>query len=123
MILAIGYRVRNWVSSILSEYMQKGFAINDERLKNPREFGADYFDELLERIRHICASEKRVYLKDRHVFATSIDYDPKSEEGDLFFKTVQNKLHYSVHGHTAAELIAESGCISYLAKDEIESLN
>lgn len=107
MILAIGYRVRNnvgihfrnWVSSILTEYMQKGFAMNDERLKNPREFGADYFDELLERIRDIRASEKRVYLKVRDIFATSIDYDSKSEKADMFFKTVQNKRHYSVHGH------------------------
>lgn len=115
MILAIGYRVRNnvgihfrnWATLILSEYMQKGFAMNDERLKNPREFGADYFDELLERIRDIRASEKRVYLKVRDIFATSIDYDSKSEKADMFFKTVQNKLHYSVHGHTAVELIAE----------------
>lgn len=115
MILAIGYRVRNnvgvhfrnWASAVLSEYMMKGFAMNDERLKNPREFGADYFDELLERIRDIRASEKRVYLKVRDIFATSIDYDPKSELADIFFKTIQNKLHYSVHGHTAAELITE----------------
>lgn len=102
-ILAIGYRVRNnigihfrnWASS-LTEYMQKGFAMNDERLKTPKEFGADYFDELLERIRDIRASEKRVYLKVRDIFATSIDYDPKSEAAEIFFKTVQNKLHYSV---------------------------
>lgn len=115
LILAIGYRVRNnigmhfrnWASSVLSEYMKKGFALNDERLKNPKKFGADYFDELLERIRDIRASEKRVYLKVRDIFATSIDYDPKSEQADKFFKTVQNKLHYSVHGHTAPELIVE----------------
>ena len=115
MILAVGYRVRstvgthfrNWASSVLSEYMKKGFALNDERLKNPKKFGADYFDELLERIRDIRASEKRVYLKVRDIFATSIDYDPKSEQADKFFKTVQNKLHYSVHGHTAPELIVE----------------
>ena len=115
LILAIGYRVRNnigmhfrnWASSVLSEYMKKGFALNDERLKNPKQFGADYFDELLERIRDIRASEKRVYLKVRDIFATSIDYDPKSEQADKFFKTVQNKLHYSVHGHTAPELIVE----------------
>ncbi len=97
----------NWASSVLSEYMKKGFALNDERLKNPKKFGADYFDELLERIRDIRASEKRVYLKVRDIFATSIDYDPKSEQADKFFKTVQNKLHYSVHGHTAPELIVE----------------
>lgn len=115
MILAIGYRVRNnigmhfrnWASSILEEYMKKGFAMNDERLKNPKKFGEDYFDELLERIRDIRASEKRVYLKIKDIFATSIDYDSKSAQADLFFKTVQNKLHYSVHGHTAAELIAK----------------
>ena len=115
MILAIGYRVRNnigkhfrnWASSILSEYMQKGFAMNDERLKNPKEFGKDYFDELLERIRDIRTSEKRLYLKIRDIFATSVDYDSKSEQARVFFKTVQNKLHYSVHGHTAAEMIAE----------------
>ncbi len=155
MILAIGYRVRNnvgvhfrnWVSSILSEYMQKGFAMNDERLKNPSEFGADYFDELLERIRDIRASEKRIYLKVRDIFATSVDYNPKSEQAELFYKTVQNKLHYSVHGHTAAELIAERAdatkdnmglttfkgvkvrksdvtiAKNYLNKEEIENLN
>lgn len=155
MILAIGYRVRNnvgihfrnWATLILSEYMQKGFAMNDERLKNPREFGADYFDELLERIRDIRASEKRVYLKVRDIFATSIDYDSTSEKADMFFKTVQNKLHYSVHGHTAAELIAERAdatadnmglttfkgakvrkadvtvAKNYLNKEEIEGLN
>jgi len=155
MILAIGYRVRNnvgihfrnWASSILSEYMEKGFAMNDERLKNPREFGSDYFDELLERIRDIRASEKRVYLKVRDIFATSVDYDPKSEQADLFFKTIQNKLHYSVHGRTAAELIAERAdatldnmglttfkgakvrkgdvtiAKNYLNKEEIEGLN
>ena len=115
MILAIGYRVRNnigihfrnWASSVLDEYMRKGFAMNDERLKNPKNYGEDYFDELLERIRDIRASEKRVYLKIKDIFATSVDYDSKSEQASLFFKTVQNKLHYSVHGHTAAELIVE----------------
>ncbi len=155
MILAIGYRVRNnigihfrnWASSVLVEYMKKGFVLNDERLKNPKEFGEDYFDELLERIRDIRASEKRVYLKIRDIFATSIDYDQKSKQADIFFKTVQNKLHYSVHGHTAAELIAERADASkdnmgltsfkgakvrkadvtiaknYLNQDEISSLN
>lgn len=98
---------RNWASSVLSEYMKKGFALNDERLKNPRKFGEDYFDELLERIRDIRASEKRMYLKIRDIFATSVDYDPKSKQAQLFYKTVQNKLHYSVHGHTAPELIFE----------------
>jgi len=115
MILAIGYRVRNnvgihfrkWASSILAEYMQKGFAMNDERLKEPKGYGEDYFEELLERIKDIRTSEKRLYLKVRDIFATSIDYDPKSEEANIFFKTVQNKLHFSVHGHTAAEIIVE----------------
>ena len=115
MILAIGYRVRNnvgihfrkWASSVLSEYMQKGFVMNDERLKNPKEFGADYFDELLERIRDIRASEKRFYQKVKDIFATSIDYDGNSDQAKLFFQTVQNKLHYAAHGHTAAELIAK----------------
>lgn len=155
MILAIGYRVRNhvgmhfrnWASSVLSEYMQKGFALNDDRLKNPKQFGQDYFDELLERIRDIRASEKRVYLKVREIFATSVDYDSKSEQAEQFFKTVQNKLHYSVHGHTAPELIVERADASkdnmglttfkgakvrksdvtiaknYLSKEEIENLN
>lgn len=115
MILAIGYRVRNnvgihfrkWASNVLSEYMQKGFVMNDERLKNPKEFGADYFDELLERIRDIRASEKRFYQKVKDIFATSIDYDGNSEQAKLFFQTVQNKLHFAAHGHTAAELIAK----------------
>lgn len=94
MILAIGYRVRNnigihfrnWSSSVLSEYMKKGFVLNDERLKNPKKFGSDYFDELLERIRDIRSSEKRVYLKVRDIFATSVDYDPHCEQADLFSK-------------------------------------
>lgn len=115
MVLAIGYRVRslvgmhfrNWASSILTEYTKKGFAMNDDRLKNPQPFGADYFDELLERIRDIRASEKRFYEKIKAIYATSIDYDTEDEKAMLFFKTVQNKLHFSIHGHTAAELIAE----------------
>ena len=155
MILAIGYRVRNnigihfrnWASSILSEYMRKGFALNDERLKNPNKFGQDYFDELLERIRDIRASEKRVYMKVRDIFTTSVDYDPHREQADRFFKSVQNKLHYSVHGHTAPELIVERAdaeknnmgltsfkgakvrksdvtvAKNYLTKEEIDNLN
>lgn len=115
MILAIGYRVRsnvgihfrNWASSILTEYSKKGFAMNDERLKNPKPFGFDYFDELLERIRDIRASEKRFYEAIKKIYATSVDYDPKSKVAQDFFANVQNKLHYSVHGHTAAELIAQ----------------
>lgn len=115
MILAIGYRVRShrgnqfrhWASEILSEYMKKGFVMNDDRLKNPKKFGADYFDELLERIRDIRASEKRFYQKVQDIYALSIDYDPKIDLTREFFATVQNKLHYSVHGRTAAELIVE----------------
>lgn len=115
MILAVGYRVRShvgnqfrrWASEVLTEYMKKGFAMNDERLKNPKKFGADYFDELLKRIRDIRASEKRFYQKVKDIYALSIDYDPNIELTKEFFATVQNKLHYSVHGNTAAELIAK----------------
>jgi len=85
--------------------MKKGFALNDARLKNPKQFGEDYFDELLARIRDIRASEKRFYLKVRDIYALSVDYDPKLESTREFFATVQNKLHYAVHGMTAAELI------------------
>jgi len=115
MILAIGYRVRshvgvhfrNWASGVLTEYSRKGFALNDERLRNPQQFGADYFDELLERIRDIRASEKRAYKKIQDIYTTSIDYESKGEQAQHFFATVQNKIHYSIHRHTAAELIAE----------------
>lgn len=94
MILAIGYRVRsrvgmhfrNWASSILTEYTKKGFAMNDERLKNPQPFGADYFDELLERIRDIRASEKRFYEKIKAIYSTSVDYDVEDEKAMLFLK-------------------------------------
>ena len=114
MILAVGYRVRSnvgvhfrrWASSVLTEYMKKGFVLNDERLRNPQEFGADYFDELLERIRDIRASEKRVYQKVKDIFALSVDYDRRSDAAQLFFKSVQNKLEYASTGHTAAEIIA-----------------
>ena len=113
MILAIGYRVRshvglqfrNWATGVLTEYMKKGFALNDARLKNPKQFGDDYFDELLDRIRDIRASEKRFYMKVRDIYALSIDYDPKLEMTKEFFATVQNQLHFAVHGKTAAELI------------------
>lgn len=115
MILAVGYRVRSnvgihfrrWASGILTEYMKKGFVLNDERLRNPREFGADYFDELLERIRDIRASEKRVYQKVKEIFALSVDYDSKSQIAQNFFKSVQNKLEYAATGYTAPELIAQ----------------
>ncbi len=114
MILAIGYRVRGnvgnhfrrWASGVLTEYKKKGFVLNDERLRNPKEFGADYFDELLERIRDIRASEKRFYLKVKQIFALSADYDSKSAEAQKFFMTVQNKLEYAATGHTAPEIIA-----------------
>ena len=114
MILAVGYRVRSnigihfrrWASNILKEYMKKGFVLNDERLRNPREFGADYFDELLERIRDIRASEKRIYQKVKDIFALSVDYDGQSSAAQLFFKSVQNKLEYAATGHTAPEIIA-----------------
>lgn len=114
MILAVGYRVRSnvgihfrrWASGILTEYMKKGFVLNDERLKNPKEFGADYFDELLERIRDIRASEKRIYQKVKDIFALSVDYDGQSDAAQLFFKSVQNKLEYAATGHTAPEIIA-----------------
>lgn len=114
MILAVGYRVRSnvgihfrrWASRVLTEYMKKGFVLNDERLRNPKEFGADYFDELLERIRDIRASEKRVYQKVKDIFSLSVDYDSQSNAAQLFFKTAQNKLEYAATGHTAPELIA-----------------
>ena len=114
MILAIGYRVRSnvgihfrrWATGVLTEYMKKGFVLNDERLKNPKEFGADYFDELLERIRDIRASEKRIYQKVKDIFALSVDYDGQSNAAQLFFKSVQNKLEYAATGHTAPEIIA-----------------
>ena len=111
MILAIGYRVRsvrgvqfrNYVTTILKEYIIKGFAIDDDRLKN---LGVgNYFKELLDRIRDICSSEKVFYRQVLDLFATSIDYNANTEEAKLFFATVQNKMHYAIHNHTAAELI------------------
>lgn len=113
MILAVGYRVttpravqfRQWATTVLREYLVKGFALDDARLKDIP--GADYFDELLERIRDIRASEKRFYQKVRDVFATSVDYDSGTETARTFFATVQNKLLYAITGHTAAELVAK----------------
>jgi hypothetical protein len=111
-ILAVGYRVRSlrgvhfrqWATTALQEYLVKGFVINDQRLKDPG--GYDYFDELLERIRDIRASEKRFYQKVRDVFAaTAADYDAKSDTAQLFFQTIQNKMLFAVTGRTAAELI------------------
>jgi len=111
LILAIGYRVRSprgtqfrqWASTHLKEFLLKGFVIDDERLKNPD--GWDYFDELLERIRDIRASEKRFYQKVRDLFALSTDYKAREQETMLFFAEVQNKLLYATTGHTAADLI------------------
>jgi hypothetical protein len=116
MILAIGYRVRaqrgtafrQWATARLKEYLVKGFTMDDERLKNPPGKGhKDYFDELLERIRDIRSSERRFYQKVLDIYATSVDYDPSAEASQQFFATVQNKMHWATHGHTAAELIHE----------------
>lgn len=112
-VLAVGYRVRGnrgtqfrqWATVQLKEYLQKGFNLNEKALKNNG--GGTYWKELLDRIRDIRSSEKVLYRQVLDLYATSIDYDPKAEESKLFFKTVQNKLHYAAHGHTAAELIAE----------------
>jgi len=115
MILAIGYRVRShrgtqfrrWATERLREYLIKGFVMDDVRLKEGRSIGADYFDELLERIRDIRASEKRFYQKIRDIYTLAVDYDPHADTTHEFFQTVQNKLHWAITGHTAAELIAE----------------
>ena len=159
MILAVGYRVRSnvgmhfrrWASGILTEYMKKGFVLNDDRLRNPREFGADYFDELLERIKEIRASERRFYQKITDIYSQcSYDYDKDSEITQKFFKTVQNKLLFAVTQKTAPEIIhsransqkehmglttwkdSPDGKIhksdvtvskNYLSKEEISSLN
>ena len=110
-IISVGYRVKSkrgtqfriWATNILKEYMKKGFAMDDERLKNLG--GGGYFKELLERIRDIRASEKVFYRQILEIYATSIDYDPKAETSIQFFKKVQNKIHYAIHGQTAAEVI------------------
>lgn len=115
-ILAVGFRVRSargtafrqWAMARLKEYLVKGFVMDDERLKNPRGPGVpDYFDELLERIRDIRASEKRMYLKVRDIFTLAADYKPDAAETLQFFQIIQNKLHWAATGKTAAELIAE----------------
>lgn len=153
MIISIGYRVhsyrgvqfRIWATKVLKEYIVKGFAMNDDLLK--RAGGGNYFDELLARIRDIRSSEKVFYRKVLEIYALSIDYDPRVEMTQKFFKTVQNKMHYSIHGHTAAEIIYEradaekdfmglttwSGAMptkpeaeiakNYLTHEEIKSLN
>lgn len=110
-IISVGYRVKShrgtqfriWATGILKEYMKKGFALDDERLKNLG--GGNYFDELLSRIRDIRSSEKVFWRKVLEIYATSIDYDPKAESSMLFFKQVQNKMHWAAHKHTAAEVI------------------
>ena len=115
-ILAVGFRVRShrgtqfrqWAIGRLNEYLVKGFTMDDERLKNPLGKGQkDYFDELLERIRDIRSSERRFYQKVLDIYATSVDYDPSAEATQRFFATVQNKMHWATHGHTAAEVIVE----------------
>ena len=115
-IIAVGYRVnsieatrfRIWSTKTLREFIIKGFVLDDERLKQGKKFGKDYFDELLERIREIRASERRFYQKITDIYAQcSIDYDPRSEVTHNFYKMVQNKLHWAITGHTAAEIIAE----------------
>ena len=153
MIISVGYRVhshrgvqfRIWATKVLKEYIVKGFALNDDLLK--RAGGGNYFDELLARIRDIRSSEKVFYRKVLEIYALSIDYDPRVEMTQQFFKMVQNKMHYSVHGHTAAEIIYERAdsqkdfmglttwvgamptkpeaevAKNYLTKEEITSLN
>lgn len=158
MILAVGYRVRStrgtqfrqWATRLLQEYLIKGFVMDDERLKNPpvgHSAVPDYFDEMLERIRDIRASERRVYLRVKDIFTMAADYEPSNKETTLFFQTIQNKLHYACTHMTAAELIAsrvdaskpDMGLTSYkgdevrktdvtiaknyLRKDEIKELN
>ena len=112
-IISVGYRVKSlrgtqfriWATNILKEYMKKGFALDDDRLKNLG--GGNYFEELISRIRDIRSSEKVFWRKVLEIYATSIDYNPKAESSVLFFKQVQNKMHWAVHRHTAAELIVE----------------
>ena len=155
-IISVGYRVKSrrgtqfriWATQCLREYIVKGFAMDDERLKNPPGKGhIDYFDELLERIRDIRSSERRVYLRVREILALAADYEPTEPETQVFFQTIQNKLHFAATGKTAAELIAEradssqpnmglmawrTGVVrkgdvtiakNYLREDEIEELN
>ena len=155
-IISVGYRVKSqrgvqfriWATQRLREYIVKGFTMDDERLKNPPGKGhIDYFDELLERIRDIRASERRVYLRVREILALAADYEATEPEAQVFFQTIQNKLHFAATGKTAAELIAERADSSqpnmgltawhggvvrkgdvtvaknYLREDEIEELN
>lgn len=153
MIISVGYRVnshrgvqfRQWATQVLKEYIIKGFALNDDLLKNAGQ--GNYFDELLARIRDIRSSEKVFYRKVLEIYALSIDYDPRAETTQQFFKTVQNKMHFAAHGHTAAEVIynranAENDFMgltswrgafptkqeaeiakNYLSEDEVDMLN
>ncbi|MDD2662146.1 MAG: virulence RhuM family protein [Dechloromonas sp.] len=114
-VISVGYRVnsaqatqfRIWATALIKEYIIKGFAMDDERLKNGRYFGKDYFRELLERVRSIRASERRIYQQITDIFAEcSVDYDPKSETTRLFYAHVQDKFHFAITGHTAAEIIS-----------------
>jgi hypothetical protein len=116
-VISVGYRVnsaqatqfRIWATQLIKEYIIKGFAMDDERLKNGRYFGKDYFRDLLERVRSIRAGERRVYQQITDIFAEcSIDYDPKSETTRLFYAHVQDKFHFAITGHTAAEIIGHS---------------
>ena len=110
-ILAVGYRVRSargtqfrqWATERLSEYLVKGFTMDDERLRNPGPNRPDYFDELLERIRDIRASERRMYLRVREILALAADYAPSDKDTQLVFQTIQNKLHFAATGHTAPD--------------------
>jgi len=112
-VISVGYRVRShrgtqfriWATQRLREYIVKGFALDDERLREGRNLGDDYFQELLERIRDIRASERRFYQKVTDIYATAVDYEPNNPLSQDFFATVQNKLHWAIHGQTAAELI------------------
>jgi hypothetical protein len=114
-IIAVGYRVRShrgtqfrqWATTQLEEYLRKGFVMDDERLKSGKNLGADYFDELLLRIRDIRSSERRFYQKITDIYATSTDYNSKSEITYEFYKTVQNKMHWAIHGQTATEVIID----------------
>ncbi len=116
-ILCVGYRVnsrqatqfRIWATKVLKEYIIKGFAMDDERLKNGQYFGKDYFKELLERVRSIRASERRIYQQITDIFAEcSIDYDSKSQTTQTFYATIQNRFHFAISGHTAAEIVYDS---------------
>ncbi len=129
MIISLGYRIkskvatnfRRWATERLKEYMIKGFTIDDERLKGNG--GGNYWKELLARIKDIRSSEKVLYRQVLDLYATSIDYDPKDSKSIEFFKIVQNKLHFAVHGHTAPEVIYDIIAKNYLTEEELKILN